>query len=110
MVDEEKAVEMFHALWDNFPSRARLIHKSRRVLAVNKAAAAEGLSAGARCSDLPPKEAHRKCQANQALAEHSGRLFFAENGAVIFWAPLEGFADLYVHGSIKKSGTGSKNR
>lgn len=99
---EEQMIAMFHALWDNFPSRARLIRRDRRVLAVNKVAAAEGLTTGVRCIDQPPVEAHRGCLANLALREHHGKIKFADDGTVIFWAPLEGCEDVYVHGSLHR--------
>ena len=86
---EEQMIAMFHALWDNFPSRARLIRRDRRVLAVNKVAAAEGLTTGVRCIDQPPVEAHRGCLANLALREHHGKIKFADE-------------DVYVHGSLHR--------
>ena len=101
-MEDQKMIEMFHAMYDNFPTRARLIRKNREVLAVNKIAEAEGLRAGVRCVDQPPPEAHRFCRANQALKEHRGKFYFAEDGTVMFWAPLEGCDDVYVHGSLHK--------
>ena len=34
----EEVLKAFHMMWDSFPQHARLIHKDRTVLAVNKAA------------------------------------------------------------------------
>lgn len=101
-MDEQKVIEMFHMMYDNFPTRVRLIRKNREVLAVNKIAEAEGLEAGVRCVDQPPIEGHRNCKANQALKENRGEFYFAEDGTVMFWAPLEGCQDIYVHGSLHK--------
>ena len=101
-MNEQDAIRMFHAMWENFPTRARLIRKDRTVLAVNAVARAEGLTTGVRCVDQPPREGHRGCLANLALREHRGRFRFADDGTVMFWAPLEGFDDLYVHGSLHK--------
>ena len=101
-MEEQEMIRMFHAMYDNFPTRARLIRKNREVLAVNKIAEAEGLSAGVRCIDQPPVEAHRNCKANQALKEKRGEVVFSDDGTVIFWTPLEGCEDVYVHGSFHK--------
>lgn len=101
-MEEQKMIEMFHTMYDNFPTRVRLIRKNREVLAVNKIAEAEGLRPGVRCVEQPPLEAHRFCKANQALKEHRGKFYFAEDGRIMFWAPLEGCDDVYVHGSIQK--------
>ncbi|MCI8616075.1 hypothetical protein D7V94_18395 [Parablautia intestinalis] len=102
-MNEEKIIEMFHVMWDNFPTRARLIRKDRHVLAVNKIAAKEGFVTGVRCIDQPPVEAHRGCEANLALREHRGRLKYTEDETLIFWAPLEGCEDVYIHGSWNKN-------
>lgn len=96
---EEKMIEMFHAMWGNFPARARLINKNREVLAVNKFAEKEGLQPGVRCIDQPPLEGHRGCLANAALKDGQGKRR-VKDGKVIFWVPLEGYADVYVHGSV----------
>lgn len=100
-MNEERAIEMFHAMWDNFPARARLIRKDRTVLAVNKFAANEGFVPGERCCDRPPLEGHRHCLANQALADREGKIRLVPGGKMIYWAPLEGFEDLYVHGNLE---------
>ena len=98
---EERAIEMFHAMWDLFPARARLIRKDRVVLAVNRFAANEGFVPGERCCDRPPLEGHRHCLANQALEDMEGKIRLGAGGKMIYWTPLEGFEDLYVHGSIE---------
>jgi len=100
-MSEERAVEMFHAMWDHFPARARLIRSDRTVLAVNRFAEAEGMRAGERCCDRPPLESHRHCLADAALREKRGMRVCRADGTIVFWTPLDGFGDLYVHGSIK---------
>lgn len=45
MVDE-RILEAFHMMWDNFPGPVRLIHKSKTILAVNEAARSKGFEAG----------------------------------------------------------------
>ena len=97
---ERNAIEMFHAMWDAFPARARLIRRDRLVLAVNAFAASEGMKAGERWCDRPPLESHSHCLAEQALETRCGQSRTRPDGVVVFWAPVDGFEDLYVHGSI----------
>ena len=99
-MDEREMIAMFHAMYDNFPTRVRLIRRDRVVLAVNKIAAGEGFQVGCRCIDQGTPSGHKNCKANLALKEKRGVSFRAENGAILFWAPLEGFADVYIHGSF----------
>lgn len=47
-MENQPMIEMFHTMYDNFPTHARLIRKNREVLPVNKIAEAEGLRAGVR--------------------------------------------------------------
>lgn len=91
----------FHTMWDTFPERARLIRKDRTVLAVNKAAAEQGMQTGVRCVDTPPKEAHAGCLANLALKEHQAKYqLTVDRKRLRFWIPVDGCDDLYVHFSI----------
>ena len=39
----QSVIEAFHLMWDEFPEPAQLHHKSRMILAVNKASAALGM-------------------------------------------------------------------
>lgn len=100
----DKAIESFHMLWNSFPIRARLIQKDRTVIAVNRAAEAEGMTTGVRCIDTPPKESHAGCLANSALSEHCGKCAMNRAGDRLrFWIPVEGFDDLFVHFSVPES-------
>lgn len=100
MTDEEM-IRSFHAMWGNFPERARLIQKDRTVLAVNKAAEAEGLAVGVRCIDTPPKEAHAGCLATLSLKEGQGKRRLSVDGKKMrYWLPVEGRGDVYVHFSV----------
>lgn len=100
-MSEERAIEMFHSMWDYFPARARLIRRDKLVLAVNAYAANEGMCAGERCCDRPPLESHRHCLANAALEGRTGRKVVRADGTIVFWAPLGEYDELYVHGSIR---------
>lgn len=94
-------IERFHTMWDHFPMRARLIRKDRVVLAVNHAAAREGMAAGERCIDRPPKEGHVGCQANQALKAMRGLYSLSpDKQRLRFWVPIEGAPDVFIHFSI----------
>ena len=56
-------------MWDNFPEPASLVHKSREVMAVNKAHQKLGLlKPGMNCSRIGEPGAHAGCLANKALA------------------------------------------
>lgn len=97
----DAVIESFHLLWDTFPERARLIHQSREVLAVNPAAAQAGLKVGDRCIDTPPPEGHKGCLAYQALKEAQGKFNLSQDGKRLrFWLPVQGHPALYVHFSV----------
>lgn len=97
-------VESFHRMWDNFPERARLIHRDRTVLAVNKAAAVAGFAPGERCVDALPRGSHAGCLADQALRERRGLYNLSVGGNRLrFWVPVEGCDDVYVHLSLPKA-------
>ena len=49
-MDEQKVIESFHMMWDNFPEPVMLIKKSRQIYAVNKKAASLGLSEASPCT------------------------------------------------------------
>lgn len=102
-MDMDNIVEMFHAMWDSFPSRVRLIRKDRTVLAVNRAAKEMGMEVGVRCLDNPPDPmAHAGCLANLALKEKTAKYSLTKNGKRLrFWIPVEGVEDVYVHFSIE---------
>ncbi|MDL2233541.1 hypothetical protein LJC63_08210 [Ruminococcaceae bacterium OttesenSCG-928-L11] len=105
MAVDATIIAAFHAMWDSFPTRARLIQKDRTVLAVNKAAAAQGNQVGVRCVEEPPKEGHAGCLANQALRERTACYGLTNNKKRLrFWIPVEGCDDVFVHFSIPTEG------
>ena len=98
---DEKLIESFHAMWNNYPYMVRLIRKDRIVLAVNKASAAAGLETGVLCSAVGVKEAHAGCLSNLALEEEIGKHQLTPDGARLkFWIPVEGRSDVFVHFSV----------
>ena len=62
MTDNE-IIAAFHAMWDNFPEGVVITQKSREIVAVNKAAAKYGLTAGIKCSSIGKPEDHKGCVA-----------------------------------------------
>ena len=94
-------IEAFHLMWDNFPEPASLVHKSREVMAVNKAHGALGyLKPGMNCSKTGAPGAHKGCLANQALA--SGEAVYAvvkpaAKEIIAYWLPLDGHPEFFVH-------------
>jgi len=98
---DEKLIESFHAFWNNYPYMVRLIRRDRIVLAVNKASADAGLSAGELCSAVGAKEAHAGCLSNQSLKEKQAKHQLAGDGLRLkFWIPVEGREDVFVHFSV----------
>ena len=63
-MDEQKVIESFHMMWDNFPDPVMLIKKSRDIYAVNKKAASLGLTTGIKCSSIGAPEKHKGCLCN----------------------------------------------
>ena len=97
----QNVIDAFHMMWDTFPERARLIHKDRTVLAVNRAAEKIGMTAGSHCYDGSPRRAPRGCLANKALRENAGMYSASPEGTRMpFWIPVDGVPDVYVHFSI----------
>jgi hypothetical protein len=98
----------FHKQWDNFPSPVMLLRKDRTILAINKTGLDLRITAGMHCTELSTKKACQRCQANQALAEKSGKRAVGYNGQYkvffdTYWIPLAGEEDLYLHFSINIS-------
>ena len=94
----EEVINAFHMMWDTFPEHARLIHKDRTVLAVNKAAEKLGMTIGTPCYAFAPNRSHSICLANQALKENVGKYRVAAVAPrMAFWIPVAGVPDVYVH-------------
>lgn len=96
MVDE-KVLDSFHMLWDNFPSPVRLIHKNRTVIAINEAAKNAGWKAGVPCYSIGNPESHKACRANEALSTSQGEMLYMADGRIKFWIPVKNYRDVYVH-------------
>lgn len=100
MIDS-KVIEAFHMMWGSFPAPVRLIHKSRKVLAVNEIAQSIGMEAGVHCYSLGDPESHKACKANEALSTSEGQRMDVDSGAKIkFWSPVRDCPDVFIHFSI----------
>jgi hypothetical protein len=85
-----------------FPIKGSVDSKRRTVLAVNKAAEKEGLTIGGKCWANTPKEIHAVCKADVALKEQKGVYALnADKSLMAYWIPVEGYADTYMHFSIR---------
>ena len=99
MVDE-KVIEAFHMMWGSFPAPVRLIHKNRKVLAVNEIAADRGMEVGVPCFAFGNPESHKACNANGALSTDMGQRMTVPGGKIKFWSPLRDCPDVFVHFTI----------
>ncbi|MCR5814426.1 MAG: hypothetical protein K6G15_08040 [Desulfovibrio sp.] len=96
----QSVLDAFHLMWDSFPEPVQLTHKSRKILAVNKAAARFGLSPGLFCNQLGKPEQHKGCKANLCLSTGTPQYVSVQKEqreVIAFWLPIEGFEDFFVH-------------
>ena len=96
MVDST-VIDAFHMMWGSFPEAVRLIHKSRKVLAVNEAAISKGMEVGVSCFSFGKPEFHKSCGADQALTSNNGERSIAPDGRIRFWSPVRNCPDVFVH-------------
>ena len=100
MIDS-KVIEAFHMMWGSFPAPVRLIHKSRKVLALNEIAESMGMQVGVPCFEFGNPESHKFCNANGALSSDKGqRMNVASEGKIKFWSPVRNCPDVFVHFTI----------
>lgn len=96
-------VRAFHLMWDHFPGPCSLIHKSKKVIAVNPACKTIGREVGMFCVNTGNPENHKGCLSGKALAEHKAqRRQVAYDGVqrAVFWLPVDGHDDYYLHFSV----------
>ncbi len=99
MIDS-KIVDAFHMMWGGFPAPVRLIHKNRKVLAVNEIAKSMGMEVGVPCFSIGNPESHKACRAIEAISSHEGQRMNVEPGKIKFWSPVRDCSDVYVHFTI----------
>lgn len=97
---DTRLIEAFHLMWGAYPGPASLIHKSRIIIAVNKAGLEAGRKPGMICVRIGSPFIHRGCLADRTLNE--GEPFYKESRTKegvkrIYWLPLSGYPDYYIH-------------
>lgn len=94
-------IDAFHTMWDNFPEPVSLVHKSRTVMAINKALKKmEYLQPGMNCSKTGAPGAHKGCLANKALATKQAVYSATKHNdkdIIAYWLPLDEYPDFFVH-------------
>lgn len=100
----ESVVSAFHMMWGNFPENVTLVHKSKEIIAVNKAGAKLGIcKPGIKCSSIGGTGAHKGCLAHKALAAHEPVHVYmpmSDGYSVGFWIPLDEHPDYFLHFSV----------
>ena len=94
-------IDAFHLMWGMFPESVTLVHKSKQVMAINKAGERRGhLKPGMNCAKLGNPEIHKGCKAHKAVASGEAEYTYMplpDGDAIAFWIPLEGYPEFYVH-------------
>ena len=94
-------IEAFNLMWSKYPEPAMLIHKSKELVAVNQACREFGREAGTICAKHGAPEHHQDCLASKSLS--SGKAMFLKRKLpdniemTVYWLPLAGHPDYYVH-------------
>lgn len=103
----EDVINAFHLMWGNFPEPTSLVHKSREVMAINKAyEKIGGLTPGMNCAKTGNPETHKLCLANKALATGEATYYHVENNGkdlIAFWVPLTEYPEYFVHFGVGKT-------
>lgn len=94
-------IEAFNLIWNRYPEPAMLIHRSKKMVAVNRACRDFGGQDGAVCAEYGDPSHHRGCLADEALSRGKAmsvdRELPGEERMVVYWLPVEGYSDYYVH-------------
>ena len=105
MTDNE-IIAVFHAMWDNFPEGVVITQKSREIVAVNKAAAKFGLTAGIKCSSIGKPSDHKGCRCNKAVDSGETQCFACDGPfgkAYGFWIPITEKPEWILHFSVGRA-------
>jgi len=97
---DSTVIDAFNMMWGSFPSPVRLIHKGRKVLAVNEIAESMGMEVGVSCFLFGNPESHKACNANGALSSGKGQRMNVDPGRIKFWIPVRNCPDVFVHFTI----------
>lgn len=97
---DEKLIEEFHAMWDNFPGLARLIDAHHTVLAANPRAEAAGFAPGCTCAKVGDPAIHRKCKLHTMFQTGEAQTDNVLPDRVRGWMPVAGRDDVCVHFAV----------
>ena len=97
----QSVIDAFHLMWGNFPEPASLVHKTREVMAINKAHETLGyLKPGMNCAKTGAPGAHAVCLANKTLSTQQASYILMKRGdkeLIAYWLPLDGHPEVFVH-------------
>lgn len=96
----EELERAFHFMWETFPEPATLVHKSKKVIAVNSACQIIGREKGMNCAQHGPAEGHRGCLATKAVnAQQTAwkKSKYGDKDMVCYWMPIPGYPDYFIH-------------
>ena len=99
-MDEQKIIEAFHMMWDNFPEPVMLIQQNRQIYAVNRKAEELGINDAMKCTSIGTPEQHRSCLCNLAVKEKrtTCRIYEGMQGqAYGYWMPVAGAEEYILH-------------
>ena len=97
---EPRLIEAFTLMWGSYPGPASLVHKSKTIVAVNRACGLGGRKPGMICSTWESPDRHRGCLANRTLKERIPLHKEVRNEVGVFrvyWLPIPDYPEYYVH-------------
>lgn len=97
---DPKLIEAFTLMWSAYPGPASLVHKSKTIIAVNRACLMGGRKPGMNCARWDSPDKHRGCLANRALKEQTPlhKEVRRDDGVFrVYWLPVPDYPDFYVH-------------
>ncbi|SFM26603.1 hypothetical protein [Pelosinus propionicus] len=103
IIDQNKLGELekaFHLMWETFPEPATLVHKSKKVIAINSACQIIGREKGMNCAQHGPAEGHRGCLANKAISVQQTawkKSKYGEKDILCYWLPVPEHPDFFIH-------------
>ncbi len=100
---DPELIKEFLSVWENYPYPAALIHKSKIIIAANKASIRGGRMPGMNCSKWGSLALHRGCLAARTLEEQIPLNRESRNKKEIkrfCWLPLSQFPDYYIHFTV----------
>ena len=97
---DEKLIEAFHIMWDEFPGMARLIDDHHVVVAANPFAEERGFVPGAICVKMGDPAIHRGCKHAKMFETGSAQYDNVMPDRVRGWMPVKGHSNLCVHFAI----------